>query len=281
MTASAEATRAPRQSSSVILVRQGEPARGDGGQRVEVYMVRRSPRSEFAASVWVFPGGSVRQDDTGPELALACPDLTPERAHAVFLGRGGEPPPSPEVSQGLLVAALRELFEEAGVLLALEADGQPLRLEAEGRLGRLARARSEVEEGRLSLAALATREGLRLDWRALVYFSHWITPRSFPIRFDTRFFLAPLPSGQEALHGPRETTEGRWVSPAEALAKHARGEFPLVFATENHLRRLVGPSTVEALLRFGREKPIRSLEPPTRPGDGLPQPYLLPEHLPW
>jgi 8-oxo-dGTP pyrophosphatase MutT (NUDIX family) len=257
----------------VVLVRQGS-------EDVEVFMVRRSPRSEFAASVYVFPGGSVRADDMAPEAAKAA-GLSPERALQVFEGRGSELPPDPVVALGLNVAALRELYEEAGVLLAREPDGRLLDIGAPGRVDRLAAARSDVEEGSRTLAELAVSEHARLAWEELVYFSHWITPRAFPIRFDTRFFLAPLPPDQEALYGPRETTDGIWVSPRQALDRYERGEFPLVFATWSHLARLVGPTTVEDLLRFGREKHVRTLEPSTRSGPQGPEPYLLDNHEGW
>jgi 8-oxo-dGTP pyrophosphatase MutT (NUDIX family) len=250
------------------------------GQALETFMVRRSPRSEFAASVYVFPGGSVRQDDMSDEAQAAC-GCTLEEAHALFLGRGSELPPSPRTSLGLVVAALRELFEEAGVLLATEREGGPMVLDRPGRRERLALARHEVEEGRLPLAQLVLGEGLRLAWRELAYFSHWVTPRAFPIRFDTRFFVAPLPEGQAALHGPRETTDGRWISPRAALDASERGEFPLVFATSNHLLRLSGPETVDDLLRFAREKPIRTLEPPTRETKHGPEPYLASGEPDW
>lgn len=264
----------PRPSSTVILLRQGE---GD----VEVFMVRRSPRSEFAASVYVFPGGSVCADDQSPQVERVCAGLSPEIAHGMFVTRGGNPPSAPRQSLGLIVAALRELYEEAGVLLASESDGHPMDLRRDGRLERLAAARPDVEEGRLSLAALAAREEIQLAWRELVYFSHWITPIGFSRRFDTRFFLAPLPEGQAALYGPRETTAGCWISPRQALAKAAQGRFPLVFATTQQLRRLCGPETVDDLLRFGREKPIRTVQPTMRDAPDGPEAHLPADGLPW
>lgn len=259
----------PRPSSSVILLR----SHPDGPQ---VFMVLRSARSDFAANVYVFPGGSLRPDDMGEAAAAVSNGLSPEQAQRWLSERGAAPPESADQAFGLVVAAARELFEEAGVLLACEVDGGPLRLTGPRRQ-RLGAVRRRVERGQLSLASLLVQERLRLDWEALVPFSHWITPRPFPIRFTTRFFLAQLPEGQEAYFGPAESTEGCWIRPEEALKQSAAARFPLVFATAAHLKRLCGFQSVEALLRFGRGKEIRTTEPIARRTRDGPQPELREE----
>jgi 8-oxo-dGTP pyrophosphatase MutT (NUDIX family) len=158
----------------------------------------------------------------------------------------------------LRVAALRELFEEAGVLLAARADapaGTPLALEPDG-AEHLATGRDDLIAGRVSFAGLAGRAGLRLATGALLHWAHWITPERFPKRFDTHFFLAAAPPGQVAAHDNLEVTESVWVEPEDALARYERGAFPLVFATVHQLRDLRGLADVAAArARFAGREP--------------------------
>lgn len=209
----------PRPSSAVVLARD----RAGGG--IEVLMVRRQVKSDFAPDVYVFPGGSVQSGDREAELT---PGLC---------GAGAADGPT-ALGNGLRVAALRELFEEAGVLLA-ERGGAPL-VAGPDAAATLASWRDELAAGRLSLAELAAREGISLATDALLYWAHWITPELFPKRFDTHFFLAAAPPDQLAAHDNQEVTESAWAVPETALAGYERGEFPLVFATIHQLRALSG-----------------------------------------
>jgi 8-oxo-dGTP pyrophosphatase MutT (NUDIX family) len=208
----------PRLAAAVVLARD----RADGG--IEVFMVRRHVRSEFAPDVFVFPGGSVKPGDHEAEITPGLCAAAGEGATAL--------------GSGLRVAALRELFEEAGVLLAYRRNA-PLLVEVEAR-GRFADYRADLSAGRATLGSIAAREGLRLATDTLLYWAHWITPEAFPIRFDTHFFLAGAPAGQVAAHDDLEVTDSAWVTPEQALARHARGDFPLVFATIHQLRELAG-----------------------------------------
>lgn len=179
-------------------------------------MVRRHVRSDFAADVYVFPGGKVEGADRSPP------------GEALVEGDG---------LLRLRVAAARELFEETGVLLARGKTGDELSsLHLDPK--RLERYREQVHAGTISLFDVLHAEGLRLAIDRLTPISRWITPESLPRRFDTYFFLAPLPEGQEPLHDAVETTDGVWIEPAEALARFWGGDFPLVFATQKHLERL-------------------------------------------
>jgi 8-oxo-dGTP pyrophosphatase MutT (NUDIX family) len=243
-----------RPASTVILARPGAP----GG--VEIFMVRRPVRSEFAADVYVFPGGAVRPDDADPTAEAACAPFNPGDALRLLSERGGTSPADPREALGFWVAALRELFEEAGVLLAEPLPGVP-RPAPDARAARLDAARRELQAGGRALAALAGAEGVRLACEQLIFFSHWVTPREFPRRYDTRFFLAAMPHGQEALHCAVETVEGLWISPAAALERFERGEFPLVFVTQRHLERLAGCPSLEAALAFARSKAVVSVNP--------------------
>jgi 8-oxo-dGTP pyrophosphatase MutT (NUDIX family) len=162
------------------------------------------------------------------------------------------------LGEGFYAAAVRECFEEAGVLLARRADavGFDVSLRA-----RLVRYRDDLNQGRIGLAALLRTEGLVADTDHMLHWSHWITPERFPRRFDTHFFLAPMPADQEPIFDPRETTAGAWVRPEDALDQFLSGDFPLVYATERQLEQLRGLSDARfALDRFGG-RPVRANRP--------------------
>jgi 8-oxo-dGTP pyrophosphatase MutT (NUDIX family) len=169
----------PRQAATVIVLRGGSEA-------LEVLLVRRTPHARFMGGVWVFPGGAV---DAGEGEGDA--------AHRV--------------------AAVRELQEEAGIIVA--------------------------------------------DPGALVKFSRWITPAEVVVRFDTHFFLASLPDGQEATIDGDEIVDEGWFTPAGALAAHERGEIALVFPTIKHLEQIAAFPSAEALLDYARGREVGPVQP--------------------
>jgi 8-oxo-dGTP pyrophosphatase MutT (NUDIX family) len=222
------------EASTVILVRHGIRS----GSPWQCYMVRRHIRSEFASDVYVFPGGKV-------DAADADPLLTPYVAsHPRPLGG---PTISDDFWKAIQLAAIRELFEEAGVLLARQQDGALLHID-EHSAGRYESYREALHRGELSLLELAQRERISFAADALHPLSRWITPESFPRRFDTHFFVALMPPHQTPLHDQRETTAGEWIAPGEALARYRSGNFPLVFATEKHLERLERFRSIEEMM---------------------------------
>jgi 8-oxo-dGTP pyrophosphatase MutT (NUDIX family) len=227
-----------RPSASVILVRDAEAG-------LETFMVRRHERSHVAPSAFVFPGGTVRADDVLPEVTV--PDLrsnSPLRA---------------DDARALYVAAVRELFEEAGVLLACDATGALLQVDdADLELQEhLAAARLTMQAHAMSLRDLLDEYQWRPAYTELVPFSHWVTPDLVPVRFDTRFFVARMPPRQNALHCAIETSEGAWLRPVELLDR----SYPIVFPTEQHLRRVAPFATVAELLTFARTKAIKRVQP--------------------
>jgi 8-oxo-dGTP pyrophosphatase MutT (NUDIX family) len=237
----------PRLAAAVTLLRTRE------GRGVEVFMVRRHIRSDFAPDVYVFPGGSVQPSDSETERT------------AGLCAPAGEGPTA--LGTGVRVAAVRELFEEAGVLLASRRDA-PWPLDAEA-TQRFAHYRAEVLAGRTTLASIAAREGVRLAADALVYWAHWITPEVMAKRFDTHFFLAEERSGQMAVHDDVEVTASAWVAPEAALAAFERDEFPLVFATVRQLRELTGFSSAAAALAHFAGTTPRTIKPvASRTADG-------------
>jgi len=225
-------------------------------------MVRRHIQSDFAPDVYVFPGGSVTDDD---QQAERTPGLC-----ATVEGDGvGD-----TLGSGFRVAALRECFEEAGVLLARR--GAAMLAIGEDDVARIAGYRTALQQRRLTMSALAGQEGLTFATDALTPWAHWITPEAMPKRFDTHFFLAEMPTSQKAAYDHLETTDGVWITPEEASAGYERGDFPLVFAQIHQLRELHGlGSFADARARFARHAP-RTIMPRVVERDGKPV-ILLPD----
>ncbi len=198
----------PRAAATVVLAR---PPTG-GARGCEVYLLRRVDTLRFAPGYHVFPGGAVEPEDGAPEVL------------ALLDGAAGRAPAADGVTPAHVVSALRECFEEAGVLIARDADGRPAHADPM-RTARLDAARPSVQgpRGAAAFVDLLLRFGLRLDGGALRHVAHWITPSWSPVRFDTRFFLARLPEGAAPTACGRESVEGRWWAPAAALAAGAEG----------------------------------------------------------
>ena len=226
----------------------------------ELFMVRRHARASSFADAYVFPGGVVRADDFADQPG----DLTPEAALDRFVARGSDPPADAALALALHRAAARELFEEAGVLLAVDAAGQPAAVADVGAPGWTERRRA-VQAGELTMADLLAAERLSAALGRLRYFSHWITPLGVERRFDTRFFVAEMPPGQRAAECGVETFDGLWLRPRDALGHYAAGDLPLVFPTRMHLQRLTEPASLPDLLELARTKPVATVRP-TRSG---------------
>lgn len=255
----------PLPSASVILLRRATVG-------FETFMVRRATQAASFADAYVFPGGVVRHDDYGyqpPEDVF-----TADQALEELTARGSTPPESAALALALWHAALRELFEEAGVLLARDTSGAMLRILAADAT-RFAELRQALQAGRLTMGQILADERLTLDYRALRYFSHWITPVYVPRRFDTRFFVAEMPEGQTAIHCQIESTDGIWIRPDDALSRSARGQFSIVFPTRMHLERLSQHASLGEVLTFAARKPIRTVMP-TRAGPSDRDPVVLP-----
>lgn len=222
----------PRDAATLILLRDScQPGNG-----IEVLLLRRHARSAFLPDVYVFPGGVVEETDFAPEMAALCRGLSFNQANRII--KDVSPP---QKSLGFFVAAIRESFEESGILLARgNAGRRPL----DGRLvTRLAAYRAKVHANPPMFASRLGDEALELATDTLHYFAHWITPEVLPIRFDARFFVAAVPSGQEASPDGKETVEARWISPRDALEEHQKGSLKLAPPTFHSLSELAGFST--------------------------------------
>jgi 8-oxo-dGTP pyrophosphatase MutT (NUDIX family) len=200
----------PRDAATVMVLRSG-----GAGAGVEVLMLRRVAAMKFAPGAYVFPGGSVDPADSDPETGWHGPDPAEVGAR---LGA------SAEMARALVCAAVRETFEESGVLLAGPPGGGPVAVpsgpswEAD---------REELANGEVTLAQLLSRRGLVLRADLLVPWARWITPEGEPRRFDARFFAAALPAGQVATGHAAESDHIAWLRPADALAAARAGEMSL------------------------------------------------------
>ncbi|MFT3664189.1 MBL fold metallo-hydrolase [Piscinibacter sp.] len=232
MTSNDTNIRPPRAAATVVVVR-------DAPLGIEVLLMRRAERGDLNSGAWVFPGGLV---DAADRAALPfCRGVEPAAADA-RLGLA-------EHALDYWAAAVRECFEEAGLLYARAADGSPLVIDA-ARRERLDAWRGPLQRGERSLAALCHEEGLSLAVDELVYFSHWVTPPGRAKRFDTRFFVARAPRGQESAHDDGELVEQLWIAPAAALTRAE--PLKLMTPTLKTLEAIARFADVDALLAWAR-----------------------------
>jgi 8-oxo-dGTP pyrophosphatase MutT (NUDIX family) len=226
----------PAPAASVILVRPGHAS------PVEVYLIRRAPGMRFLGGYYAFPGGKVDLADWRPETLQRTRGLDPATALA-RLGPGDFPvPPS-----AYWVTAVRELFEETGLLLVVDGAGRPIDPQAPETAERLEAHRVALVRGERSLTAILAAEGWLADLSGLSYLAHFVTPPSSPIRFSARFFLCPLPSAQAPRLILEETSEGCWVAPAAAYARFRAGEWPMAEPAEYGMRYLAQFESWDAL----------------------------------
>ncbi len=244
----------PRLAATVLLLRDREPD-------FEVFMLRRSLQASFMPGAYVYPGGQVDLEDG--RAAEVCPELNHER----LADRFGL---TAEVTLAILVAGVRECFEEAGVLVAHGAS-----LSEDTTRARLGRERTRVHSGELRLVDLARDLDLLLAVDRFRLFAHWITPDIESKRFDTYFLVTRHPEGQVPLHDHHETVASTWIRPAEALHKHQRGEFSLAPPTFRTLQRLSEFHSAQDVLDQALDSPVPPIEPRLQVIDGAPT-LLLP-----
>ena len=216
----------PRPAATVLLLREGRDS-------IEVLLIRRHEKLAFMGGMWVFPGGSVCAADASP-AALARIPSTSQTGCARLDTLHGEPVDAKECL-ALTVAACRETYEETGVLLASDAAGRHCDNDLAARLQERRRAIASQPE---LFAELLQAEDLFLRVERLVYWAHWITPSIVPRRFDTRFYLAPVPSDQRAVIDSTETIDHAWMSPAAIVAAALTGDMPVSHPTLYNLMEL-------------------------------------------
>ena len=231
-----QSTQAAIEAATVMLVR-------DDATSLEVFLLERHIDSDFVGGAWVFPGGKVDEADTRlPSTALA-----------------GNPPPALVEQVGdrsataLCVAAIRETFEESGVLLARTGKCSVTDADLGSDSYLSARQKLADRHSKWNWTGWLEDERLQLDLSALVWWSWWVTPIGLNRRFDTKFFVATLPEGQVAAHDNIETTNSRWASPAMALQAAESGAASIILPTRKNLRQLAGHADTYSIMVAGRD----------------------------
>jgi 8-oxo-dGTP pyrophosphatase MutT (NUDIX family) len=201
----------------------------------------------------VFPGGRVDPEDRFEAPQEFCDGVTAAADRAADLSAAD--------AVAHYVAALRELFEEAGILLARRNDGRLIDFVDSEEARRFRGYRPALEDGTLTMRELAERENLRFALDEIVLFAHWVTPAVESKRFDTRFFVAALPAGQDPAHDETENTHSEWMDPADATAKCRRDEIALPPPTWTTLRTLSKLRSVDEVMEWARDRRIVRVEP--------------------
>ncbi len=237
----------PRKASTVIVIR--EP--------METLLMKRSTHDSFIAKATVYPGGAVEETDKDEVLMSFCREFNGNKAKAMLKTDDMDE----RTASGFFFAAIRELFEESSILLAKNAFGGTLNLSVEPASSRFKEYRKDIHDGKITLAEMAQKEGLIFTPEDLTPFAHWITPAIMKTRFDTWFFLARFPSGQEALHDNKELTSAEWMNPHEAIGLSGQREILLMPPTLMTLRELSSFGTINELFVYAATKDIPSIQP--------------------
>jgi 8-oxo-dGTP pyrophosphatase MutT (NUDIX family) len=240
----------PKKAATVILLRDCVPV------GFEVFLLKRHEKSSFMGGNYVFPGGGVDREDGSPETCGLCKGVLPEEAHRMFAGLL-----SPEECLGHWIAGIRELFEEGGILFAYNRNNNLFRFESPTDRMRCSTHRSLLQKRERTICQVALEEGLILALDQLHYYAHWITPEARSERFDTRFFLARLPEGQEASFDQKETIAEAWLTPREAFEENVKGKVALSPPALKILEDLARFKTIDEVFHSLKEKTIRTVLP--------------------
>ncbi len=228
----------PVPAATILLLRDSEISTD-----LEVFMVVRHHQIDFASGALVFPGGKAHAHDRDPGVRDLCD--------------GAENATDVELS--LMVAAIREAFEESGVLLARA--GKSSEFVDADLLESLDRFRGELDKGDLPILEFLKANDLRLACDALTRYSHWVTPEFMPKRFDTHFYLAIPPSFHNALHDGSETVDSVWISPQQALSDADEGKRTIIFPTRMNLQKLAESSNADEAILHAQQRKISPVMP--------------------
>lgn len=241
-------TATPLPSATILMLR-------DSNSGIEVFMVKRHHQIDFASGALVFPGGKVDPNDLDPQLRDFCDG-----------SKGLD-----EYRLSLAACAVREAFEESGILLARKS-GENTLLDATSATG-LSGWRPKLNNSEVGLVEFAQKEKLRLALDTLVPFAHWITPVFMPKRFDTHFYLAEAPQGQLGRHDGSESVDSVWVNPLEAMEDK---RWTIIFPTKMNLKVLGQSRTTAEAIAKARGTPVVTVEPKVETIDGKPM-LTIPE----
>lgn len=236
----------PQPASTLILTR-------DSASGLEVFLMQRTHQAVFMPGYFVFPGGMVDALDASASMLSFCTGVAESEASAMLgLEQGG---------LAYMIAAIRESFEEVGLLLAQDADGDYIEIAEPGDVEYYAGLRERLNAGQLTFADVFRSRGLNAAVDKLVFFSRWITPVGLPRRYDTHFFVATAPERQTAVVDGQEAIDHIWLTPAEALQRSKDGKLPLSLPTLSTLQEIAAFATSEALIQHARcSQRIKSMQ---------------------
>ena len=277
---SPELNSAPKDSATVILVRQAQ------GKTMEVFLARRHVNQSFMAGAFVFPGGRLEAADADSALTEFISAKDDFHPHSLLQDNAL----TKKTALSFFFCAIRETFEETGVLFARTKGGHSIDFGNAVIKSRFAAYRQSLNLGNITLTEIARQEELILMPKLLIPYSHWITPEIVPKRFSTRFFLAELPQGQSATTDKDELTSSLWVTPHDALQMYTAGEITLMPPTLKTIEEMAKFISLDELFAAARNRTIYPIMPqPMKNGLKLPhdpeysierykQPVRLGEH---
>lgn len=230
----------------------------DSDKGMESLMVRRHHKIDFASGAYVYPGGKIDDGDSDKALYDFISDAES----------------SDEFHRPFRIGAIRETFEESGILLARKR-GESALVSAE-RVQELQPYRDDLHKGRVSLLEMVQRENLELATDLLVHFAHWIGPEHAPKRFDTQFYMVEAPADQLAIHDGHESVDSTWITPQQVLTDADAGKCTIIFPTRMNVAKLARHTRVGDALEAARKSTVVAVLPVIKKIDG--EPYLcLPE----
>ncbi|MEX0943627.1 MAG: hypothetical protein WD002_13905 [Pseudomonadales bacterium] len=230
----------PAPSATILMLQ-------DGPEGLEVFMVVRHHQIDFASGALVFPGGKVEEGDFAVRTWCEGVDGADDRQLSMKVG------------------AIREAFEECGILLA-RPRGEKALVSGE-RLAELEGYRELLNNGEVTIEEFLVNEDLVLACDKLQPFAHWITPEMMPKRFDTMFYLAEAPPDHLAIHDGKESVDSVWISPRDAIAGAVAGKYTIIFPTRLNVEMLGESDSVESAMRDARNRNIISVLPWTEQRD--------------
>lgn len=225
-------------AATILMLRDGP----DNGP-LEVFMVVRHHQIDFASGALVFPGGKANEGDHDPNLRAWCD--------------GAEDLDDRQLA--IAISAIREAFEESGILLARNRGEEGFIAGSE--LTPLEAYRAQLDKQEISILSFVKKHDLRLAIDALVPFAHWITPEFMPKRFDTHFFVAIAPADQVALHDGSETVDSVWVNPNRALVEAEEGKWTIIFPTRMNVEMLGRSSSAAAAIDAAKAREVVTVFP--------------------
>jgi 8-oxo-dGTP pyrophosphatase MutT (NUDIX family) len=240
-----------KDASTVILIRPSKSGYW------EIFLARRHQKQAFMAGAYVFPGGQLEKTDNDPQFENYI--KTADVIDPCRLLQDSSLPR--EKALGFFIAAIRETFEEAGILLGGKTTGNLVSFHDEKVLKRFNDYRRELNSSQITLAEITRKENIFLFPDTLIPYSHWITPEFEKKRFNTRFFLAKLPTGQTPLADAMELTESLWVTPQKALEMHRQKEIILMPPTLKTIEELSAFSNIDELFSAAKTKIIYPILP--------------------